>query len=65
MTGHHPWDELMRKHYSPEDRERMRREALRELEEDERRRGGQAPVGGGDGAPAGAGSTAAGQEQVG
>ncbi len=65
MTGHHPWDELMRKHYTPEERERMRQDALRELEEDERRRGPQAPVGGGDGATAGAGSTTTGQERVG
>ena len=65
MTGHHPWDELMKKHYTPEERERMRQEALREIEEDERRHGAQAPVGGGDGAMAGAGSTTTGQEQVG
>ena len=65
MTGHHPWDELMKKHYTPEERERMRQEALREIEEDERRRGSQAAAAGGDGATAGAGSTAAGQEQVG
>ena len=37
MTGHHPWDELMRKHYTPEERERMLEEARRELEEEERR----------------------------
>lgn len=65
MTGHHPWDELMKKHYTPEERERMRQEALREIEEDERRRGSQAAVAGGDGATAGARSTTTGQERVG
>ena len=53
MTGHHPWDELMRKHYTPEERERMRQEALRELEDGEHRHGGQVPVAGEDGETAG------------
>lgn len=37
MTGHHPWDELMRKHYTPEEREQMLEDARRELEEEEGR----------------------------
>lgn len=37
MSGHHPWDELMRKHYTPEEREQMLEVARRELEEEERR----------------------------
>ena len=65
MTGHHRWDELMKKHYTSEERERMRQEALRKLKEDARRHGGQAPSAGEDGAAAEAGSTATGQEQVG
>lgn len=36
MSGHHPWDELMRKHYTPEEREQMLEDARRELEEEER-----------------------------
>lgn len=65
MTGHHPWDELMKKHYTPEERKRMLQEALGELEEDERRRGSQEAAPGGDGAAAGVRSTATGQGQVG
>ena len=36
MTGHHPWDELMRKHYTAEERKQMLENARRELEEEER-----------------------------
>ena len=36
MTGHHSWEELMRKHYTPEEREQMLEEARRELQEEER-----------------------------
>ena len=65
MTGHHPWDELMKKHYTPEERKRMLQEARGELEEDEHRRGSQAAAPSGDGATAGVGSTATGQGKVG
>ena len=54
MTGHHPWDELMRKHYTPEERERMLEDAKRELEEEEERR--QVPAGPASRGPQGHGS---------
>ena len=37
MTGHHSWEELMRERYTPEERARIRAEASKMLEEDDRR----------------------------
>lgn len=47
MTGHHSWEKLMGKRYTPEERDRIRVDALKMLEEDDDRRG-QAPAAGGD-----------------
>ncbi len=37
MTGHHSWEELMNERYTPEERARIRAEASKMLEEDDRR----------------------------
>ena len=47
MTGHHSWKKLMRERHTPEERDRIRADALKMLEEDDDRRG-QAPEAGGD-----------------
>ena len=39
MSGHHSWEKLMKERYTPEERARIRAEALKMLEEDDRRRG--------------------------
>lgn len=37
MAGHHSWEKLMNQRYTPEERARIRAEALKMLEEDDRR----------------------------
>lgn len=42
MTGHHSWEKLMRERHTPEERARIRADALKMLKEGDRGRGQEA-----------------------